>query len=262
MPSGRIWRAAGSAAVAFSFVFIFAVVALAQEPAQDQAQAQGRDLAQVQAQARDQANDRGRGQHEPGRFDFYVLAMSWSPSYCAAVKERASERASERTPQPQCGGRPFSFVVHGLWPQYERGYPSFCRRPVPRVERGLVDGMLDLMPSPGLVFHEWNRHGTCTGLQAKDYFAAVRKARAAVKVPQDYLDLAAPAMVTPGEVAAAFLKANPGLKPAAMAVGCDKKRLTDVRICLTKDFKFRDCAEVARRSCRLDKVAMPAVRGH
>lgn len=262
MPGRRMKQAAGSAAVAFSFVFIFAVVALAQDVAKDLtkdlAQVPAQAQAQVQAQAQDQAHDRGRRQHQPGRFDFYVLALSWSPSYCAAVKERASER----TPQPQCGGRPFSFVVHGLWPQYERGYPSFCQRPAPRIDRGLVDDMLDLMPSPGLVFHEWNRHGTCTGLQAKEYFAAVRKARAAVKVPQDYLDLAAPVMVTPADVAAAFLKANPGLKPAAMAVGCDKKRLTDVRICLTKDFAFRDCAEVVRRSCRLDKVAMPAVRGH
>ena len=232
----RIWRATGSAAVAFSFVFIFAVVALAQDLAQNR----GRDSG-----------------HEPGRFDFYVLSLSWSPSFCASARERSPDRM----PRLQCGERPFSFVVHGLWPQYERGYPSFCQRPSPRVDRGLVDGMLDLMPSPGLVFHEWNRHGTCTGLTAKEYFEAVRKAHAAVNVPTDYLDLSDPVMVAPGEVAAAFLKANPGLSPAAMAVSCDRKRLTDVRICMTKDFTFRDCAEVARRSCRLDKVAMPAVRG-
>jgi ribonuclease T2 len=195
--------------------------------------------------------------NQPGRFDFYVLALSWSPSYCAGLRERGAERM----PQPQCGGRPFAFVVHGLWPQYARGYPSYCQKPAPRIDRALVDGMLDLMPSPGLVYHEWNRHGTCSGLSAQGYFDALRKARAAVKVPPNYLTLAQPTTVTPGEVADAFLKANPGLKSTEMAVACDKTRLTEVRICLSKDFSFRDCAEVARRACRRDKLTMPAMRG-
>ncbi len=197
------------------------------------------------------------GRNQPGHFDFYVLALSWSPSYCAALKERGAERM----PQPQCGGRPFAFVVHGLWPQYVRGYPSYCQKPAPRIERALVDSMLDLMPSPGLVYHEWNRHGTCTGLPAQRYFDAVRKARAAVKVPPNYLALTQPMTVKPGEVADAFLKANPGLKPADMAVACDKTRITEVRICLNKDFSFRDCAEVVRHACRRDKLVMPAMRG-
>jgi ribonuclease T2 len=193
----------------------------------------------------------------PGQFDFYVLALSWSPSYCAAL----AERGGRRLPQPQCGGRPFAFVVHGLWPQYERGFPSYCEKPAPRISRALVDSMLDLMPSPGLVYHEWNRHGTCSGLAAQAYFAALRKARAAVKVPPNYLSLERPMTVTPGEVADAFLKANPGLKPGNLAVACDKTRLTEVRICLTKDFSFHDCADVARSACRRDKLAMPALRG-
>src|SRR6188768_4245397 len=66
-------------------------------------------------------------QNEPGKFDFYVLALSWSPSYC----EQAGDRKSA---QQQCGARPFSFVVHGLWPQYERGFPEFCQQPAPFIE--------------------------------------------------------------------------------------------------------------------------------
>ena len=96
-------------------------------------------------------------QGEPGKFDFYVLSLSWSPSYCDSVQERAAERRSEARPDQQCeGGRPYAFVVHGLWPQYERGFPSWCQVPAPRIPRTLVDGMLDLMPSPRLVFHEWD----------------------------------------------------------------------------------------------------------
>jgi ribonuclease T2 len=117
------------------------------------------------------------------------------------------------------------------------------------------------MPSPGLIFHEWDQHGTCSGLSPRAYFETVRKAQAAVKIPPDYLDLSRPVAVTPGEVAEAFVKANPGLSRRAMAVSCDGKRLTEVRVCLGKDLSFHDCSEISRRACRLDRIAMPAVRG-
>jgi ribonuclease T2 len=225
----RFCRAARLAVVAFGFTFAFAIAASGQE----------------------------RRQGEPGEFDYYVLALSWSPSYC----ETAADRRPNRAPDQQCAGRPFAFVVHGLWPQYERGFPSYCQVPAPRLDRATVGRMLDLMPSPRLIFHEWDLHGTCSGLSPQAYFEMVRKARALVKIPPDYLDLNKPATVAPDEVAEAFAKANPGLSRKAMAVSCDGKRLTEVRVCLGKDFSFRDCAKIARRSCRADKIAMPAVRG-
>lgn len=197
---------------------------------------------------------------EPGKFDFYVLALSWSPSYCASVEERAADR--RRRPDQQCeGGRPYAFVVHGLWPQYERGFPSWCQVPAPRIPRTMVDGMLDLMPSPRLVFHEWDRHGTCSGLTPHAYFETMRKARSAVKIPDDYLALAQPKTVTAADVADAFIKANPDLSRDDLAVVCDKKRISEVRVCLTKTFAFRACPEVAQRACKLERMMMPAVRG-
>jgi ribonuclease T2 len=198
-----------------------------------------------------------RRQNEPGQFDFYVLSLSWSPSYCEASRERAPNRS----PGPQCGPRPFSFVVHGLWPQYERGFPEFCQVPAPRLDRNIVSSMLDLMPSPRLVFNEWDKHGTCSGLNARGYFETLRKARAVTKIPSEYIEVQEPLMVAPGEVEEAFIKANPGMTPQSIAVNCDHKRLSEVRICLTKDFQFRDCAEIDRRACRRDKVMMPPVRG-
>jgi ribonuclease T2 len=229
MSRHRMRELAHVAAIAFSFTFIFAIVALAQD----------------------------RRQGQPGQFDFYVLALSWSPSYCEAAQAKAPDRA----PDQQCGGRPFAFVVHGLWPQYELGFPSYCQVPPPRLDHTVVGGMLDLMPSPRLIFHEWDQHGTCSGLSAHGYFDTVRKARAVVKIPPDYLELDRPITVSPGEVAEAFVKANPGLSRAAMAISCDGKRLTEVRVCLGRDLSFHDCAEIARRTCRVGKIAMPAVRG-
>ena len=200
-------------------------------------------------------DSKGTEGNAPGRFDFYVLALSWSPTYCE--KQRPDRRARN----PQCDGRPFSFIVHGLWPQFERGYPSYCQVPAPRVDRALADKMLDLMPSHGLIYHEWNRHGTCSGLSPQAYFATVRKARAKVTIPPPYHDLGQPIAVAPAAVAEAFIKANPGLSRDAMAVSCDNKRLTEVRLCLTREFSFRACPQVARRTCRRDSVSMPAVRG-
>jgi len=231
MLTDRIRRAAQSAAIVCSFAFIFAIVALADD----------------------------RRQNAPGQFDFYVLALSWSPTFC----ESAKERAGDGRPDPQCNGRPFAFVVHGLWPQYEQGFPSYCQVPAERLDRATVGSALDLMPSPRLIFHAWDRHGTCSGLTPHAYFETVRKARAAVKIPADYLAPAEPLSVSPDDVAAAFVKANPDLPRSALAVACDATRLTEVRLCMTKDlgkdFTFHDCADVASHACKRDKIAMPAV---
>jgi ribonuclease T2 len=193
-------------------------------------------------------------QNEPGKFDFYVLSLSWSPSYCDTAGERAQQ-------QPECQDRAYAFVVHGLWPQYEQGFPEFCQVPAPRLDRNIISSMLDLMPAPNLIFRSWDRHGTCTGTSPRAYFDTVRKARAVVKIPAEYIDVKSALTVAPGDIEDAFVKANPGMTRVAVAVSCDAERLREVRICLSKDLKFRDCAEIDRRACRLEQMVVPPVRG-
>lgn len=197
-------------------------------------------------------------QNAPGEFDFYVLSLSWSPSFCEAASERGR---NGRGTQAQCGGRPYSFVVHGLWPQYDRGFPNYCQRPSPRLDHRIMKSMLDLMPAPGLIYNEWDKHGTCSGLEARAYFETVRKARAAVKIPPEYIDQSETKTVTPAAVEDAFIKANPGLSSTAIAVTCDSRRLGEVRICMNKDLQFRACEEIDRRACRRNEIVMPPVRG-
>jgi len=201
------------------------------------------------------ATAQDRRQNQPGKFDYYVLALSWSPSFCEASGERGREQ------NEQCGARPFSFVVHGLWPQYEKGFPEFCQVPAPRLDRNIVSSMLDLMPAPRLIFNEWDKHGTCSGLNARAYFETIRKARAVVKIPEPYVEVTRALTVTPDEVEEEFVKANPGLARDAIAVTCDSRRLSEVRICLSKELGFRSCPEVDKRACRRDKLVMPPVRG-
>jgi ribonuclease T2 len=124
-----------------------------------------------------------------------------------------------------------------------------------------MTSMLDLMPAPRLVYHEWDQHGTCSGLAAQAYFDLVRKARETVKIPETYVAPKATLTVAPDEVEEAFVKANPGLSRAAIAVTCGSTRLSEVRICMGKELKFRDCGEIDRRACRRDKLIMPPVRG-
>ncbi|WP_439572190.1 ribonuclease T2 family protein [Phreatobacter sp.] len=191
----------------------------------------------------------------PGEYDFYVLALSWSPSFCEANAERTSRSM-------QCAGdRPFSFVVHGLWPQFHRGYPEYCQVPPPRLEGRTINAMLDIMPAPGLVRHQWAKHGTCSGARSPTaFFERVRQARAKVRIPAEFESIAEAKTVTPDEVEEAFVRANPGLTREMIAVQCDNRRLREVRICIGRDMNFTACEEIDRRACRRDRLVMPPVR--
>jgi ribonuclease T2 len=67
--------------------------------------------------------------------------------------------------------------------------------------------------------------------------------------------------VAPAEIEDAFIKVNPGLSSSAIAVTCDKTRLSEVRICMSKELQFRACEEIDRRACRREQVVMPPIRG-
>lgn len=203
------------------------------------------------------SGDRDRGS-QPGDFDFYVLSLSWSPSYCASEGPRANRQ--------QCGTRrPFGFIVHGLWPQNERGYPSDCQLDGLRsrggyVPRGLISSLSDIMPSAGLVAHQWRKHGSCSGLSQSDYFATLRNAYGQVAIPPSLRRLDTDRRVDPILVEKAFIAANPGLKPGGISVTCRRNYLQEVRICMTKDLRYRSCEQVDNASCRSRSVIMPATQ--
>lgn len=185
-------------------------------------------------------------------FDFYVLALSWSPSFCAEEGLDA--------PNLQCGtDRDFAFVVHGLWPQFERGWPEFCASREPqRVPEALARRLRDIMPSTGLVGGQWRKHGTCTGLTQDGFVTAIREAWNAVTIPPGLAEANAAGRADPDDIEADFLEANPGMRAAGIAVTCRDRRLDEVRICLTKELGFRACPEIDERACRAASVQVPA----
>lgn len=187
-------------------------------------------------------------QDTPGDFDFYVLSLSWSPSYCETA----------RRPDPaQCEGPARGFVVHGLWPQYERGYPEYCVD-TPRLPRSILATVADLMP-PGLAQYQWEKHGTCSGLRPERYFDLVRRAYGTIDIPEMFEPLARDAETSPSAVEQSFLAANPGLSERGIAVTCNRDGAVEVRICLTQRLGFRRCAEVDSGACRSRTITLPGM---
>ncbi|URQ76272.1 MAG: ribonuclease T [Candidatus Ochrobactrum gambitense] len=203
------------------------------------------------------ADDRDSGD-VPGDFDFYVLSLSWSPSYCASEGRRANKQ--------QCNTqRPFGFVAHGLWPQNEWGYPANCQLDNERsrggyVPRQIISSLSDIMPAAGLIGHEWRKHGSCSGLSQTDYFGTLRKAYDQVNIPPSLRSVSGNRRVDPMLVENAFIAANPGMKATGISVTCQRNYLQEVRICMTKDLQFRACQEVNNNSCRSRSVMMPATQ--
>jgi ribonuclease T2 len=190
-------------------------------------------------------------QDKPGAFDFYLLSLSWSPTFCA--------RESGARGSKQCSAEPdFGFIVHGLWPQHERGYPENCAAgEAERVPGRLAGAMLDIMPDWGLVQHQWRRHGTCTGLSMAEYFETTRAAWGRVKMPAEFGAVSEARTLSARDIEDAFIAANQGLAANGIAVSCEDGWVEEVRICLTRDLAFRACEEVDRRGCRQRSLKLP-----
>ena len=195
----------------------------------------------------------GRGA-TPGSFDFYVLALSWSPTFC-------DSEAGQRN-RNQCGIRAKSeFVVHGLWPQFERGYPSYCSTVNRSVPRPVLARAAQVFPEEGLARYQWEKHGTCSGLGPGEYFDDVAAARSKVVIPDAFRDPAREVTMSPQDIERAFVSANRGLRADMIGLSCSRGALKEVRICLSKDVRgFVPCPEVGRSSCRSRDVTLPTAR--
>lgn len=186
-------------------------------------------------------------------FDFYVLSLSWSPSWCS-TNDRDGSTA-------QCDGRrSYTFIAHGLWPQNERGWPEHCSSREPdRVPQSLASQYYDIIPSAGLAGHEWRKHGTCSGLSQRVYFETMRAAYKKVRLPPSIFDGRMDRKLATDEIEALFARANPGMTRDGIAVSCEGGQLSEIRICMTKSLGFRACEEVDRNACRARMVSVPAL---
>lgn len=192
-----------------------------------------------------------------GVFDYFVLSLSWSPTYCGSD-------AGQRDNNQCAPGRQFAFVVHGLWPQFQNGWPQNCSTRENWVEQAQIDAMMDIMPSKKLIIHEWKKHGSCAGVSQADYFRATRLLFEKVKIPARYVSPTADVLTTPEQLITDFVKTNRDLTADMLSVQCgnsrERARLSDLRVCLDKRGNFAACGGNERSACQAKQLVMPRVR--
>lgn len=186
-------------------------------------------------------------------FDYYVLALSWSPQFCATRTSRPDD--------PQCGdGKRFGFIAHGLWPQYQQGFPESCPT-TQSFDPAVAPRVLAIMPSEKLMRHEWERHGTCSGLSASDYFAQLERIYRGVRIPERFVAPSEQLTVSLEELKQAFTAANPGLGTDMFAVLCGGGGfLREIRVCFSKEGQAMRCSGMVRDQCRDGQVAVRPLR--
>lgn len=188
-----------------------------------------------------------------GVFDYYVLALSWTPTWCAL---EGDARGSD-----QCDARhDFGWTLHGLWPQFHQGWPSYCRTTERQPSRGMTSEMADIMGSSGLAWHQWKKHGTCSGLSAAAYYDLSRDAYARVQRPAVFRQLDKAVKVPAKVIEEAFLKANPDIEADMLTITCKAGRIQEARLCLSKSLDPVPCGRDVIRDCSMTDALFDPIR--
>ncbi|MGJ8586779.1 MAG: ribonuclease T2 family protein [Yoonia sp.] len=192
-------------------------------------------------------------QDRAGDFDYYVMSLSWSANWCAL---EGDARGS-----PQCDpSANFGWILHGLWPQYERGYPANCLTGERSPSRSDTAAMADIMGTPGLAWHQWRKHGVCSGMSPDDYFALSRQAFGRINRPEVFRGLTRQVTLPASLIEEAFLKDNPQLEADQITITCKSGYIQEARICLTRDLEFRDCGADVIRDCTMTSAQFDPMR--
>lgn len=190
-----------------------------------------------------------REQRAAGDFDFYVLSLSWSPTFCLTHPNNA-----------QCSGKGYGFVLHGLWPQYVRGgWPASCDPQARLSADELAKGAL-MFPTQALLKHEWAKHGTCSGLDASRYLDATDAALSAVQIPQQLQPFDVPGYLEAREIVNLFRQSNPAMGEHGLAVICKGRVLSEVRVCLSKEQRLTGCPKNVKTQCPAGDIRIPIQR--
>jgi ribonuclease T2 len=188
-----------------------------------------------------------------GEFDYYVMALSWSANWCALEGDARNS--------PQCDTREdHGWILHGLWPQFHRGYPSFCQTAKRAPSRGMTTDMADIMGTGGLAWHQWKKHGTCTDLSASEYYEISREAYATVKRPAVFRKLDRTVKLPASVVEDAFLKENPSLNRDNVTITCRQGYIQEARICMSRDLKPVPCGRDVIKDCTLKDAVFTPLR--
>ncbi|WP_415921964.1 ribonuclease T2 family protein [Tateyamaria sp. SN6-1] len=188
-----------------------------------------------------------------GEFDYYVVALSWSPNWCAY---EGDARGSD-----QCDARhDHGWILHGLWPQYHRGYPEYCPTSERAPSRAMTRDMADIMGTSGLAWHQWRKHGVCTGLSAADYYALSREAYDRIVRPPVFRKLDQTVRLPASVIEEAFLQSNPDMEPDGVTITCRDGHIQEARICLSRTLTPVPCGQDVVRDCRAKDAIFTPIR--
>lgn len=188
-----------------------------------------------------------------GEFDYYVLSLSWSPNWCAVTGDAQDSE--------QCDPRhDHGWIMHGLWPQFHRGYPSYCQTVERPPSRGMTAAMADIMGTSGLAWHQWKKHGTCSGLSAEQYYDLSRKAYELVNRPEVFRRLDQTVKLPASVVEDAFIKANPGWERDMLTITCKDGYIQEARLCLSRDLTPVPCGQDVIKDCRMKNAVFAPTR--
>ncbi len=188
-----------------------------------------------------------------GEFDYYVMSLSWSANWCALEGDaRQSPQCDETTDH--------GWILHGLWPQNEWGYPANCRTQFRQPSRSQTSDMADIMGTSGLAWHQWKKHGVCAGISSADYYALSREAYSRVTRPEVFRKLSKTVTLPASLIEQAFLKENEDLSADGITVTCKQGFIQEARICLTRDLEFRDCGGDVIRDCTMTDAQFDPMR--
>ena len=189
---------------------------------------------------------RSTAENSSGKFDYYLLSLSWAPTYCA---EHPNDNSTECR-----SGQHKAFVLHGLWPQSQSGAPPENCGSARPVSQQIVRHVLAYFPSASLIQHEWAKHGTCSGLSADDYFAKAEQAFQSAHVPDSYKNLHQQSTFATHDIEAAFATANHSPE-SAFRISCHHGELVGIEVCMSKSLQFQPCSQSVRE-CSSSQVQM------
>ncbi len=191
-------------------------------------------------------------QDTAGDFDYYVMSLSWSPNWCD-LEGRVRN-------SPQCAvDADYGWVLHGLWPQHDIGYPQNCRTTYTPPSRHETEAMADIMGTSGLAWYQWNKHGSCSGLSPQAYYRTARAAYDSIRIPQAFRKLTKDVTLPASLIEDAFVDANPTLPRDGVTITCTGAAIQETRICLTKNLEPRTCGADVIRDCTLTSAAFGAI---
>lgn len=183
-------------------------------------------------------------------FDYYVLSLSWSASFCDI---EGNAKKSE-----QCDvNQKYTWILHGLWPQYHQGWPAYCKTSERPPSRAMTRSMVDIMGSSGLAWHQWKKHGSCSGLNADEYFTKSREAYKKIQQPKVLNRLDKLVRVPASVIEDAFVQSNPELERDMITITCKRGYIQEARICLSKSLQPVHCGADVIKDCKLSNALFP-----